>query len=249
LAKLANRINEHHRQAEAAIRSGLEHALEAGRLLVEAKTKCPHGGWGDWVESNCEFSQRTAQAYIRVAKRWPEIEAKAQSSADLTIDGALQLLADPRSTTHWDDRLNKVAAHIYRQPMHQAHRGAMATPWDGAFVVFGNRGDLEVPVFRDILAEHKCEILAYTAAGETELGDGTPCYHYWSMMVRAGAKLDKEDPADHLYALVWNAWVDAAFCRKPEFDEELMMKFLAVQDRVAREVLSEHSAAVALNMN
>jgi hypothetical protein len=32
---------------------------------------------------------------MRVAARWPELEAKAQSSADLSLDGALRLLAAP----------------------------------------------------------------------------------------------------------------------------------------------------------
>jgi hypothetical protein len=96
LATLAAEINHHHRQAEAALRSGLEHALEAGRLLIEAKSRCVHGTWGLWLADNFEGSARTAQAYMRVADRWPELQAKAQDSADLSLDGALKLLAAPR---------------------------------------------------------------------------------------------------------------------------------------------------------
>lgn len=96
LAKLATEINEHHRAAETALRSGLEHALEAGRLLMEAKGRCQHGTWGGWLEEHFEGSERTARVYMQVAKRWPEIQAKRQHVADLTFRDALKLLAAPK---------------------------------------------------------------------------------------------------------------------------------------------------------
>ena len=40
LAVLAESINGHHLACEAAMNSGLQHALEAGRLLLEAKGHC-----------------------------------------------------------------------------------------------------------------------------------------------------------------------------------------------------------------
>ncbi len=46
---IAKRINEHHRKAETALHSALEHARDAGRLLVEAKQDCPHGTWERWL--------------------------------------------------------------------------------------------------------------------------------------------------------------------------------------------------------
>src|SRR4051812_31116131 len=61
LAALAGRINEAHDRAESAFRSAVEHAIEAGRLLVEAKGEVPHGGWLAWVRDNCSFSERTAR--------------------------------------------------------------------------------------------------------------------------------------------------------------------------------------------
>ena len=45
LPALAAAINAEHRQAETALNDGLRHALEAGRLLLEAKKLCPHGTW------------------------------------------------------------------------------------------------------------------------------------------------------------------------------------------------------------
>ena len=59
LATLADEINTHHRQCEAAMRSGLEHALAAGRLLAEAKSQLPHGDWGRWLAENFAGSDRS----------------------------------------------------------------------------------------------------------------------------------------------------------------------------------------------
>lgn len=96
LSTLAAEINRHHRAAESSIRSGLEHALQAGRLLLAVKAQCRRGKWADWLKTNCECSQRTAQSYIRIAKRWPEIEAKAQHVALLSFRDAVKMLAAPR---------------------------------------------------------------------------------------------------------------------------------------------------------
>src|SRR4051794_22118658 len=49
LEDLANRINQEHAQAEAHFKMGLEHALEAGRLLLEAKSRLDHGDWLPWL--------------------------------------------------------------------------------------------------------------------------------------------------------------------------------------------------------
>lgn len=101
LATLAEQINHHHAECESAMKTGLEHALEAGRLLSAAKSQCSHGSFGAWLADNFDGSERTAQAYLRVAKRWPEIEAKAKAQrvADLSLRDAIKLLTEPRAET------------------------------------------------------------------------------------------------------------------------------------------------------
>jgi hypothetical protein len=96
LPKLAEQINAEHALAEAALREGLLHARAAGNLLVQAKSQLKHGQWLPWLKANVRFSERTAQAYMQVAKRWSELESKAQSLADLTFEGGLHLLAAPK---------------------------------------------------------------------------------------------------------------------------------------------------------
>lgn len=95
LGTLADQINDAHRQAEESMRAGLGHALNAGRLLIEAKAACPHGSWGTWLSTNVTCSSRSAQAYMRVARRWDELAANPQGPADLSLDEALRLLATP----------------------------------------------------------------------------------------------------------------------------------------------------------
>src|SRR4051812_25714788 len=94
LPELARRINEAHRECEQALRAGLAHALEAGRLLVEAKPLVKHGGWLPWLPEHCAFSERTGQTYMRLAREGPRLEpAKAQRVADFSLRGALAELA------------------------------------------------------------------------------------------------------------------------------------------------------------
>jgi len=97
LPELSEQINHHHRECVEALNEGLRHGLRAGQLLVEAKEQLAHGQWTPWLEAHFEGSARTAQLYMRVAKHWPEIEAKAQGSAVLTLDGVTKMLAQPKT--------------------------------------------------------------------------------------------------------------------------------------------------------
>lgn len=97
LRRLAAQINAAHNEAEAAMRTTLEHAIRVGDLLSRAKAKVSHGEWADWLAANVTFSERTAQVYMRTALRKREIESKAQFTALLTIADAVDLLATPKA--------------------------------------------------------------------------------------------------------------------------------------------------------
>jgi hypothetical protein len=96
LPTLAGRINEEHRACEKAVGAALTHAMNAGELLVEVKASLPHGAFGPWLAENFAGSDRTARAYMRVHSHRDELEAKRQSSATLSIDGALKALVTPQ---------------------------------------------------------------------------------------------------------------------------------------------------------
>ena len=96
MAGLAERINAEHRAAERAAKSAIDHALRAGELLIEAKSAVGHGDWLPWLAENFEGSERTAQTYMRVARRWPQLEGKAQRVPDLGVREAVRLLSEPK---------------------------------------------------------------------------------------------------------------------------------------------------------
>jgi hypothetical protein len=107
---LAARINEE-------IRAGLQHAKNVGDLLVEAKKQCPHGQWLPWLKKNVNLSERTAQAYMRVAKHWERLEGKSATVADLTYRSALETLADKpaaKPADEPDDRTPFQTGKCYR---------------------------------------------------------------------------------------------------------------------------------------
>lgn len=101
LEALAEQINVEHRACDAALRSGLRHAVNAGGLLAEAKERVNHGEWGSWLADNFEGSTRTAQAYMKVSREVPNLDAaKAQRVADLSFRGALAELSAPGDAIH-----------------------------------------------------------------------------------------------------------------------------------------------------
>jgi hypothetical protein len=85
LGDLAARINAEHEACASTLKRGLQHAIAAGRLLIEAKDKLKHGGWMRWLRENCQVPERTAQAYMRVARTFGTLEqANTQRVADLS---------------------------------------------------------------------------------------------------------------------------------------------------------------------
>jgi hypothetical protein len=94
---LASSINEHLKAAETATRHGLEHAIAAGLLLLEAKELVGHGEWLAWLQANCRLGQRQAQTYMRLARNRHRLEAvENAATAHLTIGAAEALVGRPR---------------------------------------------------------------------------------------------------------------------------------------------------------
>src|SRR5262249_10783405 len=66
---------------------------KAGELLWEAKRKAGHGQWLEWIAENCEFSERTAQLYMKLAGALPQM-ANPQHIADLSLTCAIEMIED-----------------------------------------------------------------------------------------------------------------------------------------------------------
>lgn len=68
-----------------------ESILEIGRRLVEAKQLIPRGEWGQWLEKRVEFSERSAQKFMKLAAEFDDPHALAVLGATK----CLELLALP----------------------------------------------------------------------------------------------------------------------------------------------------------
>ncbi len=100
LSALALAINEEHALAERHAELAIHRAKRAGDMLNSAKGKVPHGEWLPWLATNCPtLKERTARAYMRLARNWEQLESKSADSAVLTIDAALKLLSEPATPT------------------------------------------------------------------------------------------------------------------------------------------------------
>lgn len=78
--------------------------IEIGRRLVEAKEMLNHGEWLPWLKRETEFSERSAQNYMKVFNTYGAAqlglfgpETNTQTFADLPISKALSLLSLPES--------------------------------------------------------------------------------------------------------------------------------------------------------
>jgi Protein of unknown function (DUF3102) len=94
LATIAEQVNAAHREAQEFLHKGLNRAIDAGNLLLEAKARLKHGEWLPWLDANVECSARTAQAYMRVARYAEELDKNADLS-HLSLVGALKMLTAP----------------------------------------------------------------------------------------------------------------------------------------------------------
>lgn len=87
---ITQEINFYKFQAGSAI-------IEIGKRLCEAKQCLPHGAWGEWLQNEVEFSERTAQNFMKIAREYqnPQLIADMGNSATKALL-LLSLPADER---------------------------------------------------------------------------------------------------------------------------------------------------------
>lgn len=68
-----------------------EALLEIGARLIEAKSLLSHGEWLTWLSEKVEFSERSANRFMKLAREW----TNPTTLADLGASKALALLALP----------------------------------------------------------------------------------------------------------------------------------------------------------
>jgi hypothetical protein len=110
-ANLATRINETHALAIQHAGQALIFAIRCGELLLKAKASIPHGQWLPWLRANVEFSERSAQGYMRVAQRMPD----PQRVADMPLRRVLSELRTPLHA-HLESMLVELKAWLAETP-------------------------------------------------------------------------------------------------------------------------------------
>lgn len=80
----------------------LMYAIEIGRRLKEAKSLLPHGEWGNWLKDKVNFSQSSANNFMRIFEEYGDTQfnffgvmPNSQTLGNLPYTKALQLIAIP----------------------------------------------------------------------------------------------------------------------------------------------------------
>ena len=96
---ITSEIKDICRQAQSM---ALMYAVEIGRRLVEAKELLPHGKWGEWLKEEVNFSERSAQNFMKLFNEYGSSQlsffsfgSNPQTFADLPYSKALALLSVP----------------------------------------------------------------------------------------------------------------------------------------------------------
>jgi hypothetical protein len=99
-----------------------EYALEAGRLLIAAKRRIPHGAWAEHIAAHTGFSLRTAEVYMRARRRYDALpEGEKQTVLEQPFTRSLLVLAQaPKvSAPSSSDHELPAPRHLASQPPHQ----------------------------------------------------------------------------------------------------------------------------------
>ena len=105
LESLVQNIHYCHQQAESRFLDGLEWAFGTGLFLIWIKEKVvEHTEFEKWVRDNCPFKKRQAQRYMRLVRKWPEIQAKATSEDAFpeSVAGLLEFVAEEQTNPDED---------------------------------------------------------------------------------------------------------------------------------------------------
>lgn len=111
----------HYAQRQGA-RQLLSNLIEIGRLLVEAKSMVPHGEWGKYLEERVNYSQSTANNYMKLYQEYGDNQesffssfSNSQAFGNLTYTQAIALLALPAEERQEFAEQNDVAEMSTRQ--------------------------------------------------------------------------------------------------------------------------------------
>jgi hypothetical protein len=183
LADLAAQITVQHDACTKALKRGLQHAVAAGKLLIDAKSQLKHGEWLPWLRDHCHIPQRTARRYMDIA---PYATDEIGQLADLTTDAA--------EAGTFEDHPEGWIYHVLNGPFteddlfdqswfatklfHQVQMPMLVS------LALANHGDHDIPLLRlcgwdDLVSGHKT--LVPIASGECVVKiDAANIKEYWN---------------------------------------------------------------------
>jgi hypothetical protein len=95
LDELAEHIRDAHTSITAAFSNVIDHAIDAGQELTNAKKLVPHGQWGKFLR-RCGVGERQAERYIRLAWLVAANPTCKSDLAELSIEQAIKSLSPPK---------------------------------------------------------------------------------------------------------------------------------------------------------
>lgn len=82
--------------------SAVHYACEIGKRLIEAKEQVGHGNWGEWLEKEVNYSQSTAESFMKIYREYGNDQlslfsdfSKSQTIGNLSISKLLLLTSVP----------------------------------------------------------------------------------------------------------------------------------------------------------
>ena len=136
-----DRITELHDEIAGSLRRTLKRAIEIGGLLTEQRLEMKHGEFIPWVEKNLPFDVRTAQRYMRVYRKKPEL--KYDSVSYLTE--AYSKLASRQEAFERRERSNTLSEGNLPLEVTGKYRVIYADPpWQYGSERLGNSGDAKM---------------------------------------------------------------------------------------------------------
>jgi hypothetical protein len=113
LDDLAAQVRNEHRLAQNACANALAHGMNAGDVLIEAKSKLAKCDWGTWLKT-CQVATSTARLYQQLARHRSEIEAAIQGGAELSLRGARRFISKPSIKSSTPKKAETLVEHWHR---------------------------------------------------------------------------------------------------------------------------------------
>jgi hypothetical protein len=119
--RLLSDINAHFKDFKRAGKETIQNAVKMGEILWKIKELVPHGKFASTVESRCDFSDRTAQTYMKLAGGWDEIVERLGIQAyEMTIIGGLRVLSSTKEPARIEQK--KKELRISYSPSKSNHK-------------------------------------------------------------------------------------------------------------------------------